>query len=65
MPKYLKITAAELESLIETAESCKAIGEHLADEATAAERAHKAVLKRNGMTIDKPDSEAFRPENMR
>lgn len=50
MPKYLKITAAELESLIETAESCKAIGEHLADEATAAERAYKAVLKRNGMT---------------
>ncbi len=65
MPKYLKITAAELESLIEMADSCKAIGEGLADEANAAVRTYKAVLRRNGMTLEKSSSEAFRPENLR
>jgi len=48
---FLKITIKELQSLIETADSCDAMGEGLSDEADAAVKAYKSVLKRNGLYI--------------
>jgi len=65
-PRYLKITVKELESLIETAESCKAMGGDLADEAAAAVKAYNAVLKRNGLAIDDaPQHHPQRIDNIR
>lgn len=64
-PRYLKITVKELESLIETAESCRAMGGDLADEAAAAVKAYKAVLKRNGLALDDaPQPQSRRIENI-
>lgn len=65
MPKYLKITISELEALIETAETCKTIGDELSDEANAAVKAYKAVLKRNGMVLEGGSTDSFRTENIR
>ncbi len=65
MPKYLKITSAELLALIETAETCDSIGGEVAYEADAAIKAYKAVLKRNGMAIVKPYAKAPKPDSMR
>lgn len=54
MASYLKITVKELQALIETAETCKAVGgdEFLAKEAEDATKAYKAVLKRNGLQLE-------------
>jgi hypothetical protein len=51
--KYLKITAKELQALVETADSCHAMGgdEGLVKEANNAVKAYKAVLKRNNLYI--------------
>lgn len=51
--RYLKITVKELEALIETADSCDAMGMGLSDEAEAAVKAYKAVLKRNGLEFQR------------
>lgn len=52
-PRYLQITVKELEALIETADSCQAMGHDLMDEAAAAVKAYKAVLKRNKLVLEK------------
>lgn len=54
MASSLKITVKELQALIETADTCKAVGgdEFLAEEANQAVKAYKAVLKRNGLQLE-------------
>lgn len=63
--RYLKITVKELEALIETADSCHAMGHGLADEAEAAVKAYKAVLKRNGLEFERAQYQPVKTKNMR
>ena len=63
--RYLKITVKELEALIETADSCEAMGHGLIDEAEAAVKAYKAVLKRNGLEFERPQHQAVKTNNIR
>ena len=53
MSGYLKITVKELQALIETADSCHAMGgdDGLVKEAKDAVKAYKAVLKRNNLHL--------------
>jgi hypothetical protein len=51
MTKYYRITEKELFSLIECKETCLAMGGELQKEADAADKAVKAICKRNNMTI--------------
>lgn len=53
MADYIQITVKELQALIETAETCYAIGgdEFLAKEAADAVKAYKSVLKRNKLKL--------------
>jgi hypothetical protein len=49
--KYLKITAKELQALIDTADTCWALADEFAEEGIAAVKAYKSVLKRNGLEL--------------
>lgn len=65
MATYLKITRSELLALIETAETCRAIGEGLEDEAAEAEKAYKSVLQRNGLSLTEQKKSAVSVPNSR
>lgn len=47
--KYFKVTEKELMALISTADSCTAMSGDLDDEAKRAQKAIKAIGKRNGV----------------
>lgn len=63
--RYLKITIKELEALIKTADSCQAMGGELYEEANAAVKAYKAVLKRNGLTLEQERVPLLKVGNIR
>lgn len=54
MSTYLKITTKELQALIETADSCRAMAndESSAVEAKRVEKAYNSVLNRNNLKLE-------------
>ena len=57
MSKYYKITEKELLSLVSCKDTCIALGWDLAEEGYEADKAVKAICKRNGIEISNNYSE--------
>jgi hypothetical protein len=60
MPQYYRVTKKELLALIECKETCLAMGGELQAEANIADKAAKAIFKRNNISLTQDYSESYK-----